>query len=131
MRMSNKTDRIQRAHHTKEGEKLNAVASLRNGVSTRAVAKKHKVTIQTIYKWDKRYNQEAIKESWDPQDINEVDSYINECVTNPECIHSIELGPEAYEQVLHLCKIEERSIDGQIRYLIKQAHAAQCNRIPF
>ena len=86
MRMSNKTDRIQRAHHAKEDEKLNAVASLRNGVSTRAVAKKHKVTTQTIYKWDKSYSQELIK---------------------------------------------ERSIDGEIRYLIKQAYAAQCNRIPF
>ena len=131
MNMSYKTDRIQRAHHAKEGEKLNAVASVRNGVSVRAVAKKHKVTNQTIYKWSKSYSQEAIEDSWDPQDVHEIDDYIDKCLTNPACIHSIELGPDAYEKVLHLCKVEERSIDGQIRYLIKQAHAAQCNRIPF
>jgi len=120
----------QRAHRAKEGEKLNAVALLRGGTDVNTVAKKHKVTTQTIYKWSKSYGEDAIKESWDPQDINEVDDYINECLTNPESIHAIELR-DAYEKVLHLCKVEERSIDGQIRYLIRQAHAAQCNRIPF
>ena len=121
----------QRAHRAKKGEKLNAVALLRTGISIKKVAKKHKVTTQTVYKWSKSYGEDAIKESWDPQDFNEVDDYINACVTNPECIHAIELGPDAYEKVLHLCKVEERSIDGEIRYLIKQAYAAQCNRIPF
>ena len=121
----------QRAHRAKKGEKLNAVALLRTGISIKKVAKKHKVTAQTIYRWSKNYGNDEINNTLEIQNSNEVDDYINACVTNPECIHAIELGPDAYEQVLHLCKIEERSIDGQIRYLIKQAYAAQCNRIPF
>lgn len=115
-------ERKQRKQHANMSEKLEAVALFKNGVHVKKIAKKHKVTVSTIYTWGKLYGE---------QNISEVDNYINECVTNPECIHSIELGPEAYEQVIHLCKVEERSIDGEIRYLIKQAYAAQCNRIPF
>ena len=137
-----KRERIQRKHHNNLNQKLCAITAYREGKAASVVAKKYKVTAQTIYKWHKNFGtidnatgDDYTNETYanDNQIPSEVEDYINKCLTNPECIHSIELGPDAYEKVLHLCKLEERSIDGQIRYLIKQAYSMHENTksIPF
>lgn len=121
-----------RPTHATKAEQIKAVASFRDGKSLQAVAKKHKVSTQTVTRWNKTY-----KEILDLDVIGhrikslDVDSYIEACTANPECVFSIELGPEAYEMLLHVCKIEERSMDGQIRYLIKQCSSMHSNHIPF